>query len=276
MIPVAWPWSVYVRWKRSSTGLTINSLEKEKEKKKKNVRIIPLIDSSELYRHCICRCPDHDIFWKTLLKLRNHPFTRHASAIPQINFFLLLADSTLVESQLLTLQDVTVDTTALARAGGDDGVQTTGLKLLLDGGLNLAVVGEASSLLLHDAVALLLGGGLGGLLLASPADGLAVVSLVPLSEGSGINLNDGGLGQGVGADQFVVGGVVGHNDDTGLAGDALGTPREVARLETEGTELAVTTTGADQVDSLSTNTGVGRLATLLERPAVLSEMSEKG
>lgn len=130
------------------------------------------------------------------------------------------------------------------------------------------MVSKAGGLLLHDAVALLLGGGLGGLLLASPADGLAVVSLVPLSEGSGINLNDGGLGQGVGANQFVVGGVVGHNDDTGLARDALGTPREVARLETEGTELAVTTTGADQVDSLSTDTGVGGLATLLERSMV--------
>jgi hypothetical protein len=75
-----------------------------------------------------------------------------------------------------------------------------------------------------------------------------------LSEGSGIDLDDGGLGQSVGTDKFVVRRVVGDNDDTGLAGNTLGTPREVARLETETTELAVTTTGADKVNSLGANT----------------------
>ena len=92
------------------------------------------------------------------------------------------------------------------------------------------------------------------------------MGLVPLTERSSINLDDGRLGQGVGTDQLVVGGVVGDNDDTGLAGNTLGTPGEVTGLETEGTELAVTTTGADQVDSLVADTGVGGLATLLERP----------
>lgn len=177
----------------------------------------------------------------------------------------LLPDRTLVESQLLTLQDVAVHAAALAGTRGDHGVQTTGLELSLDGGLDLAVVGEASSLLLGDAVALLLLGHV-GLGLASPANALAVVGLVPLTEGSGIDLDNGGLGQGVGTDQLVVGGVVGHDDDTGLAGDALGSPREVTGLETETTELAVATAGADEVDSLGTDTGVGGLATLLEGP----------
>ena len=171
----------------------------------------------------------------------------------------------LVESQLLTLQDVAVGTTALARSTGNDGEQTTGLKLLLQHILDLAGSGEPSRLLLLDGVALL-HGLLILLLLASSADGLAVVSLVPLTEGGGINLDDGGLGQGVGSDQLVVGRVVGDDDDTGLAGNALGGPGEVARVEAEGTELAVATTGADKVDTLGTDTGVGGLATLLESP----------
>lgn len=183
-----------------------------------------------------------------------------------MDFWLfLLPDRTHVESQLLTLQDVAVHTTALAGARGNHGVQTGGLELSLDGGLDLSVVGEAVGLLLHHAVAsLLLLAGL-GLSLASPADGLAVVSLVPLSEGGGINLHDGGLGQGVGTDQFVVRRVVGDTDDTGLARDTFGAPREVTGVDTEGTELLVTTTGTDQVDSLGTETGVGGLATLVER-----------
>ena len=193
-----------------------------------------------------------------MLKLRNHPFTTTIS----ISTFLL-SDRTLVESKLLTLQDVSVAATALTGARGNNGVQTAGLELSLDGGLDLAVVSEASSLLLLDTVALLLLGGL-SLGLASPADGLAVVSLVPLSEGGGVNLNDGRLGEGVGTDQFVVRRVVHDTNDTGLAGNALRSPREVAGLETEGTELAVTTTGTDKVDTLGADTGVGGLAALLE------------
>lgn len=195
-----------------------------------------------------------------MLKLRNHPFTTTIS----ISTFLL-SDRTLVESKLITLQDVSVTATALAGARGNNGVQTAGLELSLDGGLDLAVVSEASRLLLLDAVALLLL--LGGLSLglASPADGLAVVSLVPLSEGGGVNLDDGRLGEGVGTDQFVVRRVVHDTNDTGLAGNALRSPREVAGLETEGTELLVTSTGTDKVDSLVTKTGVGGLATLVER-----------
>lgn len=175
----------------------------------------------------------------------------------------------LVEGELLALEDVAVAAAGLAGARGDDGVEATGLELLLDGGLNLALGGEAGSLLLLDGLRLLdlllglAGGGL-LLLLAPAADGLAVVSLVPLTEGSGVDLDDGGLGQGVGADQLVVRGVVGDTDDTGLAGGALGGPGEVTGVETQGTVLVVTAAGADGVDALGANTGVGTLATGLE------------
>lgn len=120
-----------------------------------------------------------------------------------------MVDLALVESELLTLKNVAIGTAGLARAGRDDGVETTGLELLLESGVDLAGLGEALSLLLLDGLGLL--GFLNGLtllLLASAAEGLAIVSLVPLTERSGIDLDDGGLGQGVGTDELVVGRVV--------------------------------------------------------------------
>lgn len=175
----------------------------------------------------------------------------------------------LVESQLLTLEDVAVAAAGLSGSAGNDSVEATGLELLLDGALDLALGGEAGGLLLLDGLALLvllnllaLLGGLG--LLASSAERLAVVGLVPLSEGGGVDLDDGALGQGVGADQLVVGRVVGDGNDTGLAGAALGAPGEVARVEAQGTELVVTAAGADGVDTLGADTGVGTLAASLE------------
>lgn len=176
-----------------------------------------------------------------------------------------MVDLALVESELLTLEDVAIGTAGLAGAGGDDGVETTGLELLLESGVDLATGGEAGSLLLLNRLGLLhLLNGLTLLLLASTAEGLAIVGLVPLTERSGIDLDDGGLGQGVGADKLVVGRVVGDNDDTGLAGGTLGSPGKVTRVETKSAVLVVTTAGADGVDALGTDTGVGGLATKLE------------
>ena len=90
------------------------------------------------------------------------------------------------------------------------------------------------------------------------------MSLVPLAEGSGIDLDNGVLHKGTGTDQLVVGRVIDDSDDTGLAGDGLGTPGEVTGIQAHGTELAVTTTGANLVDALSTELGVGSLTTQLE------------
>jgi len=133
----------------------------------------------------------------------------------------LLPNSTLVEGKLLTLEDVSVDTTALARSAGDESIETTGLKLPLEGRVDLAAESPLG-LLGDDTLALLLLLLLGtGLLLSATADVGAVVCLVPLSERSGIDLDDGGAGQGVGSDEFVVGGVEGDGNDTGLAADAL-------------------------------------------------------
>jgi hypothetical protein len=90
------------------------------------------------------------------------------------------------------------------------------------------------------------------------------VGLIPLAERRSIDLDNGGLGEGVRADKLVVGRVVNHLNDTSLAGASLRGPGEVARVETESTVLVVTATGADGVDALGTDTGVRRLAARLE------------
>lgn len=72
---------------------------------------------------------------------------------------------------------------------------------------------------------------------------------LPLTEGGSINLNDGTLGQGIGANQLVVGGMESDGNDTGFLADTLRSPREVARIQTKRTELPVTATGADQMDT---------------------------
>lgn len=171
----------------------------------------------------------------------------------------------LVESQLLALQDVAVAAARLTGPARDDSVQTTSLKLLLQRGFNLAVGGEPLRLLLLDTLGLrgrlLL---LALLALASPAESLAVVCLVPLTEWGGVNLDDGTLGEGVRADEFVVGRVVGDDDDAGLAGAALGAPGKVASIETQSSVLVVTAASADDVNALGADTGVSALAATLE------------
>lgn len=178
---------------------------------------------------------------------------------------VLLSDSTLVESKLLSLQDVTIHSSTLARSGRDNSIQSTGLELLLKSRLNFAHYGNTGCLLLGNAVALLLLGGIGsGLLLASSAKGLTVVCLIPLSERGSVDLDNGRFGEGVGTDKFVVGRVVGHGNHTDFAGETLRAPGEVAGLEAEGTKFLVTTADADGVDALGANTGVGWLTALLE------------
>ena len=55
-----------------------------------------------------------------------------------------------------------------------------------------------------------------------------------------------------------------HTDDTDFASDAFTAPSEVAGIETEGTEFAVAATGANEMDALGADTGVGRLTTFLD------------
>lgn len=109
---------------------------------------------------------------------------------------------------------------------------------------------------------LLRGGSLcGGTLLA---DGLGVVGLIPLPERGSVDLNDGALHQGVGADELIVGCVVNNTDKPSLSCDMLRCPCEVTCVKTEGTVLGVTTTDAHSVNTLGTKLGASRLTTELE------------
>lgn len=75
------------------------------------------------------------------------------------------------------------------------------------------------------------------------------MSFVELSEWSSINDNDGALYQGLGTDQLVVGCVVDDVQDTGLTCGTFRGPGKVSSLETESTELAVSTTSADKMNA---------------------------
>ena len=88
--------------------------------------------------------------------------------------------------------------------------------------------------------------------------------LVPLSKRRGVDLYNGGFGESVGADKFVVRGMVGHGDDTHFPGYAFRAPGEVARVETEGTVFGVAAAGADEMDTLGADSGVGWLTAFLE------------
>jgi hypothetical protein len=59
----------------------------------------------------------------------------------------------------------------------------------------------------------------------------------------------------------------GHPDDTSLAGDGFGAPREVAGVEAQGAEFAVATARANEMDTLGSDSSVGGLTALLESSA---------
>ena len=80
-------------------------------------------------------------------------------------------------------------------------------------------------MLLLYALALLLRLSIGSsLLLTSSAEVGSVVCLIPLSERSSIDVDDGGFGEGVGSDEFVVGRMESDDNYTDLAGNTLRGP----------------------------------------------------
>ena len=200
-----------------------------------------------------------------------------------------------VELELLALENVTVGAARLSRSGRDGSVETTGLELGLEEGVDLGLLLALGEDALDVSGLGLLGGLSGGLLgllicktesahrltrrtsIGSPVrekakthadtllgNGLGVVGLVPLTEGGSVDLDDARLDNGVGANELVVRGVVDDTNDAGLASGVLGSPGKVARLEAKGAVLEVSTTSANGVDTLSSKLGHGGLTTKLE------------
>ena len=141
------------------------------------------------------------------------------------------------------------------QGGGDASKETSSDELLLHSGVDLGLLltlivlllGLLGPLLVEDSFLSL--GQLGSL---SPAEGKGVVSLIPLSKWSGINLHDAVLHEGLRSDQLVVAGVVHNIQDSGLAGLSLRAPGEVASIQSQGTELVATTSYAHFVHAIST------------------------
>jgi len=192
--------------------------------------------------------------------------------------FLLAFELLLVELELLALEDVTVGAATLSGAGREADQNAARAELCVDILVNLGV-GVASGELGADVL-----GGLGftfglllGLGLALLAELAAVMLHEPGLERGAFDLNDGTLDEGLGADQFVVGGVVDDIQDTGLAGDVLGAPGEIAAVQTEGAELEVATAATHGADTLATvvvvELGHGRRATELELALLLMDVT---
>ena len=72
-----------------------------------------------------------------------------------------------------------------------------------------------------------------------PAERRGVVCLVPLTERSGVDGNDGVLDESLGSHELVVAGVVHGVDDTRLASDRLRSPRKVAGVQPEIADAGV-------------------------------------
>ena len=179
-----------------------------------------------------------------------------------------------VEFKLLAFEDVSIADTSLAGARRDGGVETAGLELLKDGVVEGGLL-ETGGVLGLDAGG---GGGVDALGAGLLSDVQSVVLLVPLTERGGVNLDDGGLDQGVGADQLVVGSVVDNSEETALLGDGLGSPAEAAVVKTQGTGLDVATAAADKADALGANPGHAGRATHFELAlgAELSSLASSG
>lgn len=77
-------------------------------------------------------------------------------------------------------------------------------------------------------------------------------------------MDNSGFGESVCADEFVVGGMEFHRDDTNFASNAFRAPGEVAGIETKGAEFLVPTAGANKMDTFGADTGVCGLTTFLE------------
>ena len=189
--------------------------------------------------------------------------TKEDTHVPRRNLFL--GHHSLVEVELGSLEDDAVAATGLTRSAGDLGEETARAELVVEGRLEGAVLLPGGELAL-DVVGLLAGIlDLGGLALLE-TNLEAVVGLVPLLEGVGIDEDDGTLDEGLGTDELVVGGVVGNVEDTDLAGADLGAPGEVAGVEAEGAELEVAAAAADGVDATLADLGHGGGAAHFELP----------
>mmetsp|Transcript_3588 Transcript_3588/g.6358 ORF Transcript_3588/g.6358 Transcript_3588/m.6358 type:complete len:232 (+) Transcript_3588:56-751(+) len=173
---------------------------------------------------------------------------QHASIL------LLLLELALVEVQLFALKHIAICAAALAGPRGNAGQETSTLELLFQHDVQL-LSGSTGLLLSNDMPALVFLGLLLLLILLLStllllAQVLAILLQIELHERVGIDLNNGVLQQGLGAHQFVAGGVVNHVQNPDLLGDILRPPCVVAGVKPQGSVLGVAASAAHHTDAL--------------------------
>ena len=87
-----------------------------------------------------------------------------------------------------------------------------------------------------------------------------------MSEWSSVDDDNGVLDQSLGPHQLVVGGVVDHVDDPGLACHGLAAPGEVASVQSQGSVLLVSSSSTNSVDPLRSELGHGWRSGQLKLP----------
>ena len=178
-----------------------------------------------------------------------------------------------VELELLAFKDVAVSSAGLSWSGRDASEKSTSGELignvLVDGSVGLSLLEGGK-----NVSALLLGfsgnsSALSSLLLLLLSKFNIVLLGIELLEGSGVDLDDGVLDDGLGSDELVVGGVVDHVQDSGLGGESLGSPNVVALIEAESSELVISTAAADRTDLLGAELSARGLSCHLKLPLLL-------
>ena len=92
---------------------------------------------------------------------------------------------------------------------------------------------------------------------------------VPLSEGGRVDLHDRVLSQRLRTNELLVRRVVHRVQDTSLVSRVLRWPDKVARVQSHGAELQVTTATSHSVDSLVSDLSVGSGSSQLKLPLLL-------
>lgn len=186
---------------------------------------------------------------------------------------LLLVHLLLVKGKFGSFKNDTIATSGLSRSGSDLGKDTSRSELMIkdrfQSSLGLSLLQLGSHLLRNSGkINGFLGGNTSRLL---DSNLHSIVGFVPGLEGMGINNDDGSLDQSLGTDQFIVGGIVDHIQDTDLAGADFGTPRKVSAFQTQRAEFQVASAAANGMNSLFANLGAGS-GSSHEELALLAEL----
>jgi len=171
-----------------------------------------------------------------------------------------------VELELFAFQDVTVGATNLTGARGDGGEDAPSLELFLQQRIDLGSLLTVLVLLLNLLGSLFVEKrfvGFSQFYALFPSDGQGVMRFVPLTERRRVDGDDGVLDEGLRPHQLVVAGVIDGIDDTRLAGDRLGSPREVTGVQSKSPPLDISSSYANQMNAISANFGHRRRATQL-------------